>query len=79
MPPVTPLLILTVTASMFFLIFLVVLFIDLLVNKIQELKLKAIIMDNAMIAAQTIAIISTALLLAVALNLVIYLITPYFN
>lgn len=79
MPPVTPLLILTVTASMFFLIFLVVLFIDLLVNKLQELKLKAIIMDNAMIAAQTIAIISTALLLAVALNLVIYLITPYFN
>lgn len=79
MPPVTPLLILTVTASMFFLIFLVVLFIDLLVNKIQELKVKAIIMDNAMIAAQTIAIISTALLLAVALNLVIYLITPYFN
>nr|DAF40320.1 MAG TPA: hypothetical protein [Caudoviricetes sp.] len=64
---------------MFFLIFLVVLFIDLLVNKLQELKLKAIIMDNAMIAAQTIAIISTALLLAVALNLVIYLITPYFN
>lgn len=79
MPPVTPLLILTVTASMFFLIFLVVLFIDLLVNKLQELKLKAVIMDNAMIAAQTIAIISTALLLAVALNLVIYLITPYFN
>jgi len=64
---------------MFFLIFLVVLFIDLLVNKLQELKLKAVIMDNAMIAAQTIAIISTALLLAVALNLVIYLITPYFN
>ncbi|AUV02229.1 hypothetical protein C2U51_15155 [Enterobacteriaceae bacterium ENNIH1] len=79
MPSVTPLLILTVTASMFFLIFLVVLFIDLLVNKIQELKLKAIIMDNAMIAAQTIAIIATALLLAIALNLVIYLTTPYFN
>lgn len=79
MPPVTPLLILAVTASMFFLIFLVVLFIDLLVNKIQELKLKAIIMDNTMIAAQTIAIIATALLLAIALNMVIYLTTPYFN
>lgn len=79
MPPVTPLLILTITVSMFFLIFLVVLFIDLLVNKLQTLKLKAIFLDNAMIAAQTIAIISAALLLAVALNLVIYLITPYFN
>ena len=79
MPPVTLLLILTITVSMFFLIFLVVLFIDLLVSKIQELKLKAIIMNNAMFAAQTTAIITTALLLAVALNLVIYLTTPYFN
>lgn len=79
MSPITPLMIVTLVVCVFFYVFMVMVFIDLLGNKIQELKLKGVILDNAMLAVKTTAIILAASLLAVMLKLVIDLTTPYFN
>lgn len=79
MSPITPLMIVTLATCVFFYVFMVMVFIDLLSNKIQELKLKVVMLDNAMLAVKTTAIILAASLLAVTLKLVIDLTTPYFN